>query len=95
MKITEEKLINTMVVTGYKCDICGKESKIDMDEISMRHTSWGNDSRESHTTSHVCSPRCFAKQCVLFVKNPDYSDNNSYIEDIHIDYIKALLEVKE
>jgi hypothetical protein len=74
MYLKEQKEVKVLkeVITGIKCDVCGKTHNCDTipDEwhnISMHHNEWGNDSVDSWETFDVCSPKCYAvkfKECV-------------------------------
>lgn len=68
MRIEEKKKVTSTqtVVTGYKCDQCGKIHLGGMPnnwhEFCSGHESWGKDSGDSYKDHIVCSPACFVEK---------------------------------
>ena len=79
MYIKEEKeiTISQEIITGIKCDVCGKIHYGDTmpdnwHVLSMHHIEWGWDNVDSYESFHVCSPNCYAvkfKKCVEELKD--------------------------
>ena len=66
MRIEEKKdvTVKKSVTVGYKCDSCGKvvhEGGLPSNwhSFDTNHDDWGNDSIDSFSYYHVCSPKCY------------------------------------
>ena len=79
------------VLTGAKCDVCGKEDK-KMDSAAMNHNDWGNDSVDSYISFDYCSLECYKALAIQFLNDPDYCyRETSEFDDIEIDKLKILI----
>lgn len=93
MTIYEDKMIVTKVAIKQVCDICAKESN-SLNNITMRHTNWGNDSIESIKNIEICwNSDCYKKAVIVFLNDTDYNYNNSFFDEINIEDIRAIASI--
>lgn len=91
----ETRIINEII--GYKCDVCGKESKGINDQtfynFMARHYAWGNDSIESVEYYDVCSVECFKKQLIYCINElEEYKGQGAEINGMTVDFAKELVD---
>jgi len=68
MKVYDTILVEKKMVTGVKCDVCGKEYENEDFSISFHHDEWGNDSIDSYEYFDTCSFNCFIKKIKEIIK---------------------------
>lgn len=95
MRTYTTEIKEVKVVSGVKCDVCGKEFN-NMDSVTMKHGDWGNDSIDSYTNKDYCTLECYKNLAIQFLDNPDYNGyGTSEFDDIEINKLKILMNVNK
>ena len=96
-KITEMRLTQKEITTGYECDCCGNTKNQrslpgGWHAFSVGHHEWGNDSYESIIYYFVCSPKCYIKHMngVLCDEFVDYTDGKA--DSMTFEFARKLLK---
>lgn len=91
MKIIETQKVERAVTIGYKCDVCGAETKIQGNPW-YTFTSFEPFLYESGTEEYdVCSPTCYIKQLQLCLDKLSLNSEDSEIDGKSYVFIQDLL----
>lgn len=96
------KVVVESVITGRKCDICGKDIlpiKIDAFYqynyflITTHHHDWGRDSIDSYKYYDACSPECVMAFTNKYIQNSYDEIINS--KEIEVKHVRTLEEGRD
>ena len=87
----QTRTISENVPVGFKCDCCGIESTKRFEQVSMHHSSWGNDSGESYENKDYCSLECYRKLSIQFLDEFEYYCDTAVFDEMEYEKIKILI----
>ena len=96
------KVVVESVITGRKCDICGKDilpiNIYSVDQynyflITTHHHDWGNDSVDSYEYYDVCSPECVMAFANKYIR--DSYDEVINSREIEVKHVRTLEEGRD
>ena len=95
MQITKRKEITVKreILSGIKCDVCGKDINKGFWTLTTGHNDWGNDSCDSMINFDLCSKECVQKKLDEYFK--DCCGSNTHYFELCQSYFIEPIEPKE